>query len=74
MRLIRKAHLEDVADEGTICTSIINSLTDYERGEYDCFTLVYPALEESEESNKDYTEGFRQGYEYAQQMGANSNE
>ena len=44
-------------------------MTDYERGEYDALHGFA-----CDDETKDYIEGYARGYEYAQQMGANSNE
>ena len=44
-------------------------MTDYERGEYDALHGF-----NCDGETEDYKEGFARGYEYAQQIGANSNE
>ena len=70
---IQQAQLEDIADEKYLTMyQYYKELTDYERGEYDALHS-YP-FDESEEANKEYTEGYRTGYEYAQRMGAKDNE
>jgi len=67
-----QSQLEDEADEKYLTMyQYYKELTDFERGEYDA--LHSYAFDESEESNKEYTEGYRTGYAYAQQMGANDN-
>ena len=65
-----QAQLEDVADKQYNMQEYWQELTDYERGEYDALNGYNCDPEESEE----YQRGFGDGYEYAQRIGANSNE
>ena len=65
-----QAHLEDLAENTYNMQQYWQEFTDMERGEYDALNGYNCDPEESEQ----YKQGFAQGYEYAQQIGANNNE
>ena len=64
-----QAQLEDIADNQYNLQEYWQELSDYERGEYDGLSGYNCDPKESEE----YQRGFADGYEYAQQKGANDN-